>query len=140
VYRTIVRAGTPYPCTVMDPAHGDRPLVWTVKASHEEQTKLGLQVYEVARKESLACGGGGMDLVYDQNGGARYTQREDPEDATHRRIGSPTFILANPPARRGDPRFQASFSIDGQKRLCVTVRDNQTGKTVMRDYPMVKLT
>ena len=142
VYETIVRAGTPYPCTVMDPdpKRSDQPLVVTIRASHDDQTKLGLQVYEVAHKESMACGSGGMDLVYDQNGGARYVKRQDVEDATHRAIGSPTFILADPPAKIGHPRFQAAFSIDGQKHLCVTVRDNQTGKTLMRDYPMVKLT
>lgn len=140
VYETIVPAGTPYPCTVMRPDRPEQPLVIAIKASHDEQTKLGLQIYEVAHKESVACGSGGMDLVYDQNGGARYVRRQDVEDATHRPIGSPTFLLADPPAKMGHPRFQATFSIDGRKYLCVTVRDNQTGRTLMCDYPMVKLT
>jgi len=140
IYQVIVRAGTPYPCTVTRPDRPEQPLAITVKASHEQQTKLGLQIYEVSHRESLSCGAEGMDLVFDQNGAARYRKREDVEDATHRPIGSPTFILADPPAKLGDPRFQASFTIDGNKRLCVTVRDNQIGKTLMRDYPMVKLT
>jgi len=94
----------------------------------------------VARQESVACGGGGFDLVFDRNGCARYAAREDVEDFRCRPIGSTTFITANPPAKFGDPRFQATFSIDAQKRLCVTVKDTKIGKTLMRDYPMVKLT
>ena len=140
VLKTIVPAGTPYPCPIMRPDKPDIPLVLTVKASNDEQTRLGLQVYEVARKESVACGGGGFDLVFDQNGAARYAAREDVEDFRCRPIGSTTFITANPPAKFGDPRFPTTFSIDAQKRLCATVKDTNTGKTLMRDYPLVKLT
>lgn len=140
VFQTIVRAGTPYPCDIMRPDDSKKPLVLTIKASHEQQTKLGLQVYEVAERTSVACGGGGLDLVFDQNGAARYAQREDEADVTHREIGSATFILCQPPAKLGDPRFLATFAIDDQRHLCVTVQDTQTGKTLCRKQPMVKLT
>ena len=59
----------------MQPDDPKRPLVLTLKASHDQQTRLGLQVFEVAERTSAACGNGGVDLVFDQNGGARYTQR-----------------------------------------------------------------
>jgi len=140
VLRTIVPAGTPYPCEIMHPNRPAEPLVLTIKASHHDQTRLGLQVFEIASKHTAACGGGGLDLVFDSNGGVRYTPREDPEDTSCRPIGSTTFISADPPAALGDPRFQATFSIDKQKRLCVTVKDNVAAKTLLRNYPMVKLT
>lgn len=140
VFQTIVRAGTPYPCDIMRPDDPKQPLVLTIKASHEQQTRLGLQVYEVAERTSVACGGGGLDLVFDQNGAARYAQREDEADLTHRAIGSATFIHCQPPAKLGDPRFLATFAIDDQRHLCVTVQDSQTGKTLCRKERMVKLT
>ena len=65
--------------------------------------------------------------------------REDIEDFRSRPIGSTTFIQADPPAARGEPRFEARFSIDREKRLCVTVRDLLSGKTLMREAPLVKL-
>ena len=140
VMHTIVPAGTAYPCQVLKPGDPSAPLTITIKASNRDQVRLGLQIYEVATKDSVACGGGGLDLVFDQNGRARYVAREDVEDTTHRPIGSSTFITADPPARIGEPRFLATFSIDEKKRLCVTVKDQDTGKTLMRDQPMVKLT
>jgi molecular chaperone DnaK (HSP70) len=140
IYATIVPAGTPYPCEVAQPGDPQKPLRLPIKASHEEQTRLGLQVYEVSRRESLTCGGGGLDIVFGANGDAHYIPREESDDATHRPIGSKTFIIADPPAKKGDPRFIASFRIDDKKRLCVSVWDNLLGKNIMRDKPMVKLT
>lgn len=138
VYLTIVPSGAPYPCEVMDEKN-NKPFQLPIKASHPEQTRLGLQVYEVARRESVSCGNSGLDLVFDQNGNARYVEREDSDDATYKPIGSSTFVIANPPAKKGDARFIASFKIDDKKRLCVTVWDNLLGKNLMRDKPMVKL-
>lgn len=138
VFQTIVTPGTPYPCQVMNPRDPTRPLVLTIKASNAQQTRLGLQVFEIAHQDSAACGGGG-DLVFDQNGGVRFTERAPLEEATQRLVGSPTFIHAHPPAQMGDPRFQASFSVDAQKRLCVTVTDLQVGRRLLCDAPMVKL-
>lgn len=135
-YKVIVEAGTPYP--------SDGPVAQlTVKASHDGQTSLGLSIFEVGRPE--ACrrpSGGGLDLVYDPSGGARLQQRESAELTRHFWVNekSPTFIPAKPGAKRGDPRFPVQFIIDGNKRLCVTVRDNQTGSTLMQDHPVIKLT
>lgn len=142
VFTAIVHAGTPYPCEVMKVVKPGQPaerLVLTIKASHDQQTRLGLQVYEVAERSSVACGGDGVDLVFDQNGGARFRRREDEVDVTHRPIGSATFVPCDPPAKIGEPRFLATLSVDAQKHLCVTVQDTAAGKTLYRDHPMVKL-
>jgi len=133
-YRVIVEAGTPYPTT--------EPLCrLTVKASHDDQEFLGLNIFEVGRSEAAGCGGG-LDLVYDSSGAARFQQREHPEIASLFWVNEkcPTFIRAQPKAKKGDPRFPAEFTINANKFLCVTVRDNTTGKVLLKDHPVVKLT
>ena len=138
VYKTIVPAGTPYPCTVMTPGDATKPLTLTIKASQENQTRCGLQIYEVADRTSLATGT--VDLVFDQNGSARYTARADEQDLTHRAIGSPTGIPCDPPAQLGEARFLATFIIDASKHLCTTIQDSRSGRFLFRDHPLVKLT
>jgi len=138
VYKTIVPAGTPYPCTVMSLGDATKPLTLTIKASQENQTRCGLQVYEVADRISMATGT--MDLVFDQNGSARYTARADEHDLTHRPIGSPTGIPCDPPAQPGEARFLATFIIDASKHLCATIQDTRSGHFLFRNHPLIKLT
>ena len=138
IYKAIVPPGTPYPCSVMSPGDATKPLTLTIKASQENQTRCGLQIYEVADRTALATDT--MDLVFDQNGSARYTARADEHDLTHRAIGSPTGIPCDPPAQPGEPRFIATFSIDISKHLCATIQDTYSGHFLFRDHPLVKLT
>jgi molecular chaperone DnaK len=138
VYKTIVPAGTAYPCTVMTPGDATKPLTLTIKASNENQIRCGLQIYEVADRTALATGT--VDFVFDQNGSARYTARADELDLTHRPIGSPTGISCDPPAQSGEARFLATFIIDASKHLCTTIQDTRSGQFLFRDHPLVKLT
>ena len=138
VYTTIVPTGSPYPCTVMSPGDATKPLTLTIKASKENQIRCGLQIFEVADRTALATGT--VDLVFDQNGSARYTARADEHDLTHRAIGSPTAIPCDPPAQPGEARFLATFIIDASKHLCATIQDTRSGRFLFRDRPLVKLT
>jgi molecular chaperone DnaK (HSP70) len=52
---------------------------------------------------------------------------------------SPTFLEAQPPARKGEARFQVSFHIDDSKRLLISARDLKTGRWLYDRYPVVKL-
>jgi molecular chaperone DnaK len=134
-YLTIVPAGTPYP------SHGPIRQV-TVTASHDAQEYLGLDIYEIGRKECFLGGDAPvLDLVFDQTGGARFRKREEPEIFSRFWINEkcPTFIQAQPHARRGEKRFPVQFSIDGNKRLCVHVKDLRTGKILLKDHPLIKL-
>ncbi len=134
-YRIIVRCGTPYPTT--EPVER-----LTVNASYDEQTQLGIDVWEISDRRR--GGGQPVELVFDPSGAARVMQvTPDEEDRrTHfwMNEGHPTFLTAEPPARRGEPRFEVSFSIDGNKRLLITARDLKSGRVTHRDYPVVKLT
>ena len=84
-----------------------------------------------------------MELVFDPSGAARLVEVEDDEldRRSHFWINeeTPTFLDAEPPADQGEPCFGVEFGIDANKRLLVTANDLRTQKTVLKDYPVVKL-
>ncbi len=134
-YVMLIPSGTPYPT--------DGPVRQvSVAASYDEQEYLGLEIYEVGRQECFVCGDGPqLDLVFDASGAARFQQREEPSVRSRFWINenNPCFIKAQPKARRGEKRFPVQFSVDGNKRLCVAVRDLATGQMLMKDQPIIKL-
>lgn len=135
-YVLIAPAGTPYPTDGVV-----REVI--VSASYDDQEFLGLEIYEVGHKDCFSCGDGPQwDLVFDLSGAARFQKREEPEIMSRFWINEscPTFIHAEPKARRGQKRFPVQFSVDGNKRLCVTVRDKATGRVLMERHPLIKLT
>ncbi len=135
-YLRIVLSGTPYPTD----GHIREVMV---SASYDDQEFLGLDIYEIGRKECFSLGDGPqLDLVFDPSGAARFQKREEPEIMSRFWINEkcPTFIEAHPRAKRGDKRFPVQFSVDGNKRLCVTVRDIRSGKILLEHHPLVKLT
>jgi len=135
-FMLIVPAGTPYPSD-----GAVRQIL--VSGSYDDQEFLGLDIYEVSRNECFACGDGPqLDLVFDPSGAARFQQRQEPDVRSRFWVNEkcPTFIQARPRAKRGDKRFVVQFSIDGNKRLCVTVRDTLAGKVLLEHHPLIKLT
>ena len=135
-YRTIVHRGTPYPT--------DQPVVrLAIKASHDEQAQLGIAIFEIAEQRQPEKSPS-IELVFDPSGAARITQIT-PNEQEKRSLfwmneHNPTFLIAEPPARQGDPRFEVEFNIDQNKRLTITARDVKSGDLALRDYPVVKLT
>lgn len=134
-YLLIVPAGTAYP------TNGHiREVV--VSGSYDEQEYLGLDIYEISRKgPETGAPGCGFELVFDPSGSARFQKREDYGSKSRFWVNEqrPTFIHAEPTANRGDKRFPVQFSVDESKRLCVTVTDRRTGKTLMKSRPLIKL-
>jgi molecular chaperone DnaK (HSP70) len=135
-YRLLVRRGTPYPTT-------ESLARLKVKATYQNQIQLGLAIFELGE---LRAGGGSqaVELVFDPSGAARLVS-VTPEEADRRahfwiNEASPTFLRAEPPARKGEARFEVEFSIDPNKRLLITARDLRTGQLTHRDFPVVKLT
>jgi molecular chaperone DnaK (HSP70) len=135
-YRILLRKGTPYPTT--------EPLAHlTIKASHEGQSELGIAVFELGehfRQRTAAP----VELVFDPQGAAR-VRPVDPDEEDRRYYfwvneHSPTFLHADPPAEKGEPRFEVEFHIDGNKRLLITARDLRTKKITHRNHPVIRLT
>jgi molecular chaperone DnaK (HSP70) len=132
-YRVIVRKGTLYPTP--------KPVAEiVVKASYNGQSELGLAIFEMGERLQPA---GPVELVFDPSGAARI--RPVSSDDEERRYyfwvneHNLTFLVANPPARHGEARFQVELGVDANKRLIITARDLLTNKIVLRDHPVVKL-
>jgi molecular chaperone DnaK (HSP70) len=136
-YRVIVERGIPYP--THEPL--DR---LTVKATYDGQTQLGIAIFEIGEQYKRSRGGQTMELVFDPSGAARIAP-VTPDDEDRRTYfwmneHNPTFLHAEPSATQGEARFEVEFNIDGNKRLLITARDLKTAQTMLRDYPVVKLT
>ncbi len=135
-YRTLVQRGTPYPTT--------EPVArFTVKASFDGQTRLGIAIFEMGEKKPRESEQP-LELVFDPSGAAR-VMHVTPDEEERRTFfwmneNNPTFLTADPPARQGEPCFVVEFSVDGNKRLLITARDLRTERLTHRDYPVVKLT
>ncbi len=135
-YRVIVPRGTPYPTK-------DAVVRLTIKATYDGQPQLGIAIFELSetRKRGEA---GGLELVFDPSGAARVmpVTAEEEEKRAYFWINeqAPTFLLAEPAGKQGEPRFEVLFNIDGNKRLLITARDLKTDRLSFRDHPVVKLT
>jgi molecular chaperone DnaK (HSP70) len=135
-YRTLVKRGTPYPTS--------EPVArLAVKATYDGQAQLGIAIYELSERRAREAAGP-MELVFDPSGAARVVavaaDEEERRSCFWINEQTPTFLVADPPASRGEARFEVEFGIDGNKRLLVTARDLATGRVTHRDYPVVKLT
>lgn len=53
---------------------------------------------------------------------------------------NPTFLVADPPASQGEPRFEVEFFVDAQKRLVINARDLLHQHRVLSAVPVVRLT
>jgi molecular chaperone DnaK (HSP70) len=135
-YHTIVEHGTAYPTS--------KALArLSVKAGYEGQSQLGLAIFEISSERPKRVSQA-IELIFDPSGAARMVQlTPEQEERRHQfwmNEGNPTFLTANPPAEAGKKRFEVEFSIDGNKRLLITVRDLKTGRLTHQNYPVVKLT
>jgi molecular chaperone DnaK (HSP70) len=135
-YRPLVPRGTSYPTR--------EPVArMTIKASHDGQAQLGLAIFELGEKRARGSEQA-VELVFDLSGAARVTHISPDEEERRYYFWinehNPTFLHANPPAQRGEARFEVEFGIDGNKRLLITARDLKTKRVTHRDYPVVKLT
>lgn len=133
-YRTLVQRGTPYPTS--------EPVRLTVKAGYEGQTRLGLAIFEIG--ETRPASSTPFELVFDSSGQVRVLP-VTPSEVERRTYfwmneSEPTFLRADPPGRKGEPRFLVEFSVDANKRLLVSAVDLHTNHPVMTGYPVIQLT
>ncbi len=136
-YTPVVEQGTPYPTA--EPAFNKQ-----IKAAYDGQTQLGIAIFEIAQSHRRGRSQQPMELVFDPSGAARIVEvtPDEEEQRSHFWMNEhhPTFLLADPPARRGEARFEVELNVDGNKRLLITARDLRSGKLTHKDFPVVKLT
>jgi molecular chaperone DnaK len=133
-YRFIVHSGTRYPSA------GQVARV-VISAAYDGQTLLGIPLCEIGG----TAGGSApqIELVSDTGGGVRLAgpvqDAEGPGQVVHANERSPTLLPANPPARKGEPRFECTFTIDADRNLCLSARDLVTGMPVKVNAPVHRL-
>ena len=134
-YRFLVHSGTRYPSA------GQVARI-VISATYDGQTWLGIPLYEIGGDNGGAAPL--LELVSDAGGGVRLAG--PAQDAgtggqvLHANERSPTLLVADPPARRGEPRFECTFTIDPERNLCLSARDLVTGKLIKLNAPVHRLT
>jgi molecular chaperone DnaK len=127
--RTIIRKGCPIPSN--GPVNRFR-----IQASYDGQSRLGIPLYR------LAPGGSGeeqhRELRYDLTGGIFIDDEGLPSSGHDSSVWinekNLPLIPADPPAMRGEPRFEILFSIDASRELLISARDIRTGKQVLQNF------
>jgi molecular chaperone DnaK (HSP70) len=127
--RTVIRKGCPVPSN-------GAVARFRIQATYDGQTRLGVPLYEMtspgtvpggnAQKRELRFESPGMICVEDaacspgKDTGKRWMNE-----------GEIPLIPADPPAMRGEPRFELCFSINGSRELLVSAHDLRTGRLVL---------
>ncbi|MCT0198266.1 Hsp70 family protein [Synechococcus sp. CS-1325] len=136
LYCPLVDSGSPYPSSEAI-AH------FTVKASHDGQSQLGLAIFELGEQTRSGAIAAPTELVFDPAGGARIlavqVAEQERRNSFWMNVNSPTFLTSSQPLQAGDPCFRISFGIDGNKRLLLTAREISTGRLLYSDYPVIQL-
>jgi molecular chaperone DnaK (HSP70) len=133
-YRFLVHSGTRYPSA------GQVARI-VISAAYDGQTHLGIPLYEIG-----GTAGGAVpqiELVSDTGGGVRLAgparDANEKGQVVHANERSPTLLVATPPARKGEPRFECTFTLDTERNLCLSARDLVTGALVKLNAPVHRL-
>jgi molecular chaperone DnaK (HSP70) len=133
-YRFLVHSGSQYPSA------GQVARI-VISAAYDGQTYLGIPIYELGGKGAETMGG--IELVSDIGGGMHLAGPAKDADsqgqAVYANERTPTLLVANPPARKGEPRFECTFTIDAERNLCLSARDLVTGVLVKLNVPVHRL-
>lgn len=130
-FKPMFRVGTEYP------TRPDAVRLWA-RGSYDGMTRIGLKVFEVSRMKARRLD---VEMV-DADGALRDESRVVTEfDHICLNRDNPTFIVAVPPVnlQRDTKRFICSFQVDGHRRLLLTVLDNLSRRTLLKDHPVVRL-
>ena len=134
-YRFLVRSGARYPSA------GQVARI-TISAAYDGQTRLGIPLYEI--NTSPDAHAPALELVSDTAGGVRLAGPQEDAGAENRPLPAnertPTLLIADPPALKGEPRFELTFVLDREKQLRVTARDLVTGTLTKKDALVHRLT
>jgi molecular chaperone DnaK (HSP70) len=133
-YRFLVHSGTRYPSA------GQVARI-VISAAYDGQSLLGIPLYEIGGDAGGALPR--IELVSDTGGGVRIAGPAQDADGkgqvVHANERSPTLLVATPPARRGEPRFECTFTLDTERNLCLSARDLVTGTLVKVNAPVHRL-
>ena len=134
-YRFLVRSGTRYPSA------GQVARI-IISAAYDGQAYLGIPLCESSG--SPADPSAGIELVSDAGGRMRLAGPAPAPGGSREPIPvngkDLTLLEAAPPAKKGEPRFECTFTLDANRNLCVTARDLMTGTMIKTNAPVYRLT
>ncbi len=134
-YRFLVRGGARFPSA------GQVARI-TISAAYDGQVRLGIPLYEIRTGQEGTAPS--LELVRDPAGGVRLAGPDDDTGEGSPPVpfngNNPTLLAVDPPAVKGEPRFELTFTIDRERQLCLTARDIISGTLVRRNTPVGKLT
>lgn len=134
-YPVIVKAGSGYPSAGV-------LFSKNVRATYDGQIQLGIQIFEVANKDS-AQSSSNLEMQTDTDGTLRLVnvsvQNREERRSVWLNEKTPTFLEANPPAKAFIDRFRVDFFIDSFKRLAISAYDLERGVWVLTNQPVVRL-
>lgn len=128
----LFKIGDPYPTKPEEAVQ-----LWA-RGSYDGMERIGIKIFEVSKMKRLKL----SEPIMDSEGRLLQESRVATDYSyVCLNAANPTFIVADPPVnmKRDKRRFLCTFMVDGQRRLLVTVHDNLTGKTLLREYPVVRL-
>lgn len=135
-YKVIVPRGTAYPTP-------EAVATETIVATWDGQALLGIFIYEMGPKSTGNDASAALELVFDASGSARILQVAPDEEQKRRHYWlneqQPTFLKAEPLAKKGERCFSLEFGVDAGKRLILTATDLRSGRILYRRFPVVKL-
>lgn len=134
-FHTIIKRRTRYP--TLEPIS-----TLTIKAAFDQQSLLGLAIYEISSQSSFPSGH--FEIMFNENGEVRIFPTEQEENDSHlfywMNEQTPSFLVANPPAAKGEARFSVEFEIDSNKMLLISAFDLKNGEKVFSRFPVIRLT
>ena len=134
-YRFLVRNGARFPSA------GQVARI-VISASYDSQSRMGIPIYEISDGSGDAdqCT---IELISDSGGGMRIAGPAPDAETGRKPVWvnehTPTVLVASPPALKGEPRFELTFTIDMRRNLCVTARDIITGMLVKNGEPLLRM-
>jgi molecular chaperone DnaK len=130
VFRPLLRIGAEYPT-------GPGAVKFWLKGPYDGSSRVGLKIFEVSQVRRNAG-----RVIYDAEGRPE-EQTRVATDREHVCLNGDnvTFVGIDPPysKERDQRRLHASFQVDGNRRLLVTVVDHHAQTTLLRDHPVVRL-
>ncbi|MBI1792227.1 MAG: hypothetical protein HYR60_32285 [Acidobacteria bacterium] len=109
-----------------------------LKGTLDGQSRIGILIYEVSRVRRR-----GLELLSVDRQGALLPEGPAATEFDYICLneGNPTFVPAEPAIKldRDKQRFHATFWVDGNRRLLVTVVDHLNSKVLLEGYPVVRL-
>jgi molecular chaperone DnaK len=128
--RPIIRKGCPVP------SNGPVARI-RIQATYDGQTRLGIPLYQLAAPGKNRWDSDHREITFGPEGLVLLEEGDRPfgEHSGCSWINEKNllFIPADPPAMKGEPRFEIGFSIGASRELLVSAQDLRTGKRVLEN-------